>query len=296
MKALPFLLLVAVFPVLACAAGTPAPQALDPEWTAHQAPFQVYGNTYYVGTRGLSSILITSSAGHVLIDGTLAEGAAQVADNIRALGFKMHDIRLILNTHAHFDHAGGIAALQKASGAEVAASPWSAQVLMQGRLAAQDPQYLSLSRAPDRVEHVRVIRDGEELRVAALRVRAHFTPGHTPGGTSWTWESCARQRCLHMVYADSLNAISAPEFKFSHSTTYPQVLDDFRKSFAVLGALPCDILLSAHPDGSGMYERLARRDSGADPDAFINANACRTYVDSARSFLEQRIASEARSP
>ncbi len=277
-------------------AGTPTPDPLDPEWTARQAPFLIYGNTYYVGTRGLASILITSAAGHVLIDGTLQESAAQVAENIRALGFNVRDIRLILNSHAHFDHAGGIAALQRLSGAAVAASPSSARVLLQGRSARDDPQYASLARGPDPLAHVRVITDGQTLTVGALRVTAHFTPGHTPGGTSWTWDSCAQQRCLHLVYADSLTAVSAADFKFSHSTDYPQVLEDFRNSFAVLSALPCDILLTPHPGASAMYERRARRDSGADPDAFVDTTACRAYAATARANLERRLAGERQAP
>lgn len=285
-----------VLAALAGHAGTPAPGAVDPDWTARQPPFLIYGNTYYVGTRGLSSILITSAAGHVLIDGTVQEGAAQVTENIRALGFKVQDIRLILNTHVHFDHAGGLAALHKLSGAPVAASPSSARALLQGHSGPDDPQYASLVRSPDPLVHVRVIQDGETLTVGALRVTAHFTPGHTPGGTSWSWDSCAHQRCLHIVYADSLSAISAPDFKFSHSTAYPQALEDFRKSFAVLAALPCDILLTPHPDASEMYGRLARRDGGADPDAFIDANACREYAATARTGLERRLASEGQAP
>ncbi len=279
---------------LAARAGT-AP-GVDPDWTARQAPFLIYGNTYYVGTRGLTSILITSAAGHVLIDGTLQEGAPLVAQNIRALGFKVADIRLILNTHVHFDHAGGLAALQRLSGATVAASPASARALMQGHSAPDDPQYASLARGPEPLAHVRVIQDGETLSVGPLRVTAHFTPGHTPGGTSWSWDSCAQPRCLHIVYADSLGAISAPDFRFSHSTDYPQVLEDFRRSFAVLSALPCDILLTPHPDASDMYGRLARRDSGADPEAFIKPNACRAYAAAARANLERRLASEGQAP
>jgi metallo-beta-lactamase class B len=280
----------------AARAGTPAPGAPDPDWTARQRPFLIYGNTYYVGTRGLSAILITSAAGHVLIDGTVPEGAPQVAENIRALGFKVGDIRLILNSHVHFDHAGGLAALQKLSGAAVAASPSSARALLQGHSGPDDPQYASLARSPDPLAHVRVIQDGETLAVGALRVTAHFTPGHTPGGTSWSWESCAHERCLHIVYADSLSAVSAPGFRFSHSADYPQVLDDFRKSFAVLAALPCDILLTPHPDASDMLGRLARRDSGADPGAFINAKACGEYAAAGRTNLTRRLASEAQAP
>ena len=271
--------------------GPPAQSVLGDDWAAPQQPFQIYGNTYYVGTAGLSSILITSAAGHVLIDGTLQEAAPQVAGNVRALGFKVEDIRLILNSHVHFDHAGAIAALQKASGAQVAASPSSAQVLMHGHSGPDDPQYASLTRWPDPVPHVRVISDGETLAVGALRVTAHFTPGHTPGGTSWTWQSCAQGRCLHIVYADSLSAVSAPGFKFSHSTGYPQVLTDFQKSFAVLGALPCDILLTPHPDVSDIFGRRQRRDNG-EPDAFVNTGACRAYAVSAGEDLQRRISSE----
>ncbi len=290
-------LLVAGLYALACAAvpGTAA-TTLDPDWTAPQRPYQVYGNTYYVGTRGLSSILITSGAGHVLIDGTMQEGAAQVAANIRALGFRVEDIRLILNSHAHFDHAGGLAALQRLSGAQVAASAASARVLLDGHSGPDDPQFASPSRGPEPLAHVRVIHDGQTLAVGALRVTAHFTPGHTPGGTSWTWQSCAKGRCLNIVYADSLSPVSAPGFKFSHNSAYPQVLEDFRKSFAVLGALPCDILLTPHPDVSDMPARLERRDSHAAPDAFISPSACREYAAAARSNLERRLASEQRPP
>ncbi len=274
-------------------AAPPAPAPLDPEWTAPQPPFLIYGNTYYVGTRGLGAILITSRSGHILIDGTVAEAATQVAQHVRALGFDVHDIRLILNTHVHFDHAGGIAALQKATGAEVAASPWSAWVLRHGRLAADDPQYASLDRVPDKVANVRIIGDGQTLSAGTLRVTAHFTPGHTPGGTTWTWESCAQGRCLHVVYADSLSAISSPEFKFSR---HPEALEQFQHSFAVLSGLPCDILLTPHPAASDMYERLAHRDGGAGAQAFVDANACRAYADSARGGLQRRLASEGQSP
>jgi len=166
------------------------------EWTAPQKPFKVYGNTYYVGSQTIGSVLITSPKGHILIDGTVQEGAAQVAANIRALGFRVEDVRLILNTHVHFDHAGGIATLQKLSGADVAASPWSARVLMQGRYEPDDPLFDDRLRGPTPVKHVRVIRDGETLSVSTLSVIAHFTPGHTPGGTSWAWKSCEDGRCL----------------------------------------------------------------------------------------------------
>jgi metallo-beta-lactamase class B len=274
----------------AAAVAADCPQCA--EWTVRQTPFRVYGNTYYVGTRALSSILITSRAGHVLIDGTVAEAAPQVSANIRALGFRVEDIRLILNSHVHFDHAGGLAALQHLSGARVAASAASARALTQGHSGPDDPQYGALSRGTAPLEHVQVVEDGETLQVGALRLTAHLTPGHTPGGTSWTWVSCEQARCLHLVYADSLSAISVDGFRFSHNSAYPNVLQDFARSFALLSALPCDILLTPHPEASDTWQRLQRRDAGSEADAFIDSDACRSYARSARAGLQKRLAEE----
>ncbi|HEX8384641.1 MAG TPA: subclass B3 metallo-beta-lactamase, partial [Rubricoccaceae bacterium] len=223
-------------------------------------PVPVYGNTYYVGTSGLSAVLVTSPEGHVLIDGALNESAPLIAANVEALGFRVEDVELILNSHAHFDHAGGIAALQRASGAAVAASPSSAAVLAAGAPGPDDPQYadlLPLPMAP--VRPVRVLADGETVRVGPLALTAHFTPGHTAGGTTWTWTSCEDGRCLDMVYADSLTPISEEGYRFSQSDRYPSVLADFERSYAVLEGLPCDVLLAPHPGAAGRFERLDAR-------------------------------------
>lgn len=277
-------------------AVAPADCPSCPEWTVPQKPFRIYGNTYYVGTRALSSILITSSAGHVLIDGTVAEAVPRVLANIRALGFKVEDIHLLLNSHAHFDHAGGLAALQRLSGAQVDASAPSARVLATGHSGPDDPQFGSLPRGPEPLGHIHVIKDGQTVAVGPLHLTAHLTPGHTPGGTSWTWRSCEQDRCLNIVFADSLSAVSAPGFKFSDNSGYPRALQDFASSFATLSALPCDILLTPHPEVSDTLGRLERRDSGADARAFINPNACRAYADSARAALERRTAQEHAQP
>jgi metallo-beta-lactamase class B len=264
------------------------------EWTSPQKPFRVFGNTYYVGTHAIGAILITSPTGHILIDGTVQEGAPLVSANIQALGFRVQDVRLILNTHVHFDHAGGIAALQKLSNAEVAASPWSAQVLMQGHYSPDDPLFDDHLRSPALLKHVRPIRDGEILSVGTSSVQAHFTPGHTPGGTSWAWRSCEDGRCLNIVYADSLSAVSAKSFLFSQNTTYSNVLHDFDTSFDVISALPCDILITNHPEFSDVLGRLQERNAG-NHDAFINPSACRRYAEAARTALMQRLAQEAKS-
>jgi metallo-beta-lactamase class B len=154
-------------------------------WNAPQKPFQIFGNTYYVGPHGLNAILITSDSGHVLIDGALPESAAQTATHIRELGFRLEDVKLILNSHVHFDHAGGITELQRLTGATVKASASTAAVMKSGGVGKDDPQFGTAAPiAP--VGNVDVVQDGEIVRLGALSLTAHFTPGHTSGGTTWT--------------------------------------------------------------------------------------------------------------
>jgi metallo-beta-lactamase class B len=256
-----------------------------------QPPFRIFGNTYYVGTHGLSSILITSPAGHVLIDGDLPESAGLIADDIRLLGFRIEDVKLIVNSHVHFDHAGGIADLQRRSGARVVASKWSAEILRNGGVGKGDPQYGTLPPLAA-VKNVSTFRDGESLHAGEITITPHLTPGHTPGGTSWTWKTCEGSVCYDMVYADSLNPISAPGFRFTNSREYPHAIEDFEKSFAFFEATPCDVLITAHPEVSGFWDRLALREKGVKPDPFIDSGACHKLAENAREKLRHRLADE----
>lgn len=225
------------------------------EWNVPHAPVRIYGNTYWVGTNALGSILITSDRGHILIDGALPESAPQILANIRTLGFRPEDVKLILNSHTHYDHAGGIDALRRATGAQVAASDASARDLERGGPGPSDPQLgLALSYPP--VPSVRRIVDGEVLRVGSLAVKAVYTPGHTPGGTTWTWQACAPEDVsLDIVYADSQSPVSNDDFLFTKPTRYPSVVSDFEHSFKVLETMPCSILITPHPGASRVWER-----------------------------------------
>jgi metallo-beta-lactamase class B len=279
-------LTLAAMPAMAKPASTKC--ASCAAWNVPQTPFRIYGNTYYVGTHELSAILVASDQGLVVIDGDLTESAPQIAGNIRTLGFRPEDIKLILNSHVHFDHAAGIAGLQRLSGAKVAASPWSAEVLRRGTLAQDDPQHDIKPPGYGPVPDVEALRDGQTMRVGPLALSAHFTPGHTPGGTSWNWVSCEKDRCLHLVYADSLTAVSADNYRF---TDHPGLLAGFEKSFATLDALPCDILLTPHPGFSDALKRLMAQ-KGGNPDTFIDTNACKKYTALSRQGLAKRIAQE----
>lgn len=258
------------------------------EWNAPQKPFRIYGNTWYVGPYGLSSILVDTGQGLALFDGDLPESATQIKAHIRALGFRVRDVKWILNSHAHSDHAGGIAALRAASGAQVFASAAGAHELGLGGADPGDPQYGSAPRYRP-LKRVRVVRDGEVLQLGRVAVTAHYTPGHTPGSTSWTWDSCSGQRCLHMAYADSLSAIAAPGYRFSD---HPAYVAAFRKGLATVAALPCDILLTPHPDASGFWEKVARRKSPTDVTPLVDSQACRSYAAAAAKNLDAQLAKE----
>ena len=269
------------------------PCASCTEWNKAQPPFRIFGNTYYVGTHGLSSVLITSAAGHVLIDGDLPESAGMIAENIRQLGFRITDVKLIVNSHVHFDHAGGIAELQRRSGAKVVVSEWSGRVLKNGGVGKGDPQHGTL-RPVAAVKNVTIFRDGESLHVGDISVTPHLTPGHTPGGTSWTWKSCQGKVCHDMVYADSLNPISGPGFRFSSNRDYPHAIEDFEKSFAFLETVPCDYLITAHPELSDLWVHLDLREKGAKPDPLLESGACRRLAEGFREKLRQRLADESK--
>jgi metallo-beta-lactamase class B len=273
-----FLLPLLLFGALPAHAQT---SAANTAWNKPQEPFRIYGNTYYVGVHGLSAVLVTSDQGDVLIDGDLDISVPQIAAHIKALGFKLSDIKLILNSHAHNDHAGGLSELQKMTGATVDASPWSATILKKGGVAPEDPQYGSIGPIAA-VANVKEIRDGETLHVGPLALTAHFTPGHTPGGTSWTWTSCENGACRSIAYVDSMTAVSAAAYKF---IAHPEVVQQFEKSFTVVAALPCDILLTPHPEFSDIFGRHAKG-------AMESPGACGKLADASREGLKKRQASE----
>jgi len=257
--------------------------AENPSWTAPQKPFRIYGNTWYVGPRGLGVFLITASTGDVLIDGGVPGDASLIEANIRNLGIDLRNVKWILISHAHSDHAGGMAQLAHDTGAQVIAGAADAPLLERG--GRDDPEYGD--RFPFPPVHVaRTVADGERLHLGDLVLTAHATPGHTQGNTSWTWTSCEGRRCLHLVDVGSL---STPGFKLIGNPNYPNVVKDFERSFAVVAALPCDIPLAPHPGMVNFWERVAKRDG---PSALVDPAGCRAYAMDARKNFKAQLAKQ----
>ncbi len=253
------------------------------DWTKPAPPVRIFGNTYLVGTCGISSILIVGDDGDILIDAGPEDAADLIANNIRALGFRLSDVRIILNSHEHFDHAGGIARLQQLTGAQLYASPAQAKALRTGTAGADDPQSGELKAFPPaRVDHI--VADGEMVRLGDIAVIAATTPGHTSGAITWHWGACNGGVCRQIVYADSLTPVSAKKYRFSD---HPDVVANFRKSIARVGGLYCDILLTPHPSASAMPERLGLQRP------MENSAACRDYAAARTQGLDERLAKEA---
>jgi metallo-beta-lactamase class B len=252
-------------------------------WSDAAPPAHIFGNVYHVGTCGITALLVTSREGHVLIDGATPEAAAGIAENIRRLGFEPRDVRVMLNSHEHVDHAGGLAALKRLTGADMMALAEGRQGLESGETDPADPQAGTIPSFPG-VKVERIIADGEVVQVGSLALTAHATHGHTAGSTSWTWRSCEGGECRRIVYADSLTAVGPASYRF---TNQPLLVARFRTSFARVAALPCDILITPHPSASDLFERLAGRAPLSD------IQACRRYADAARGRLDQRLATEA---
>lgn len=295
MKRLVFL---AALPLLAGAkAPAPAPPSTPAGWVAAckdwddwdkaGPPFRIHGNSFYVGTCGIAAILVTSPAGHVLIDSGTEKGATVIAANIRRLGFRLRDVKLLLHSHEHFDHVGGHAVIQRLTGATVAASAAAAPVLESGRDSPEDPQ-AGMHAAMTPVKVGRRLAHGEVVRLGGLALTAHATPGHTPGALSWSWTSCTgRSRdCRRIVLADSLSAVSTDAYRFSD---HPAYLAAYRTGVARVAALPCDILITPHPSASNLRSRLAAGALNVPP------GQCATYARTIGERLDERLAREAKA-
>jgi len=262
-------------------------------WLAPQPPKRIHGNSYLIGFRKMNVALIDSGAGLIVIDSALPQSVAAVEANIRALGFDLRDVKLILSTEPHYDHAGGLAALARDTGATVVASAPAAAVLRAGRSGADDPQFGQLPALPRVTGKLRVVRDGEAIRLGKVIVTAVATPGHTAGSMSWRWQSCEAGRCLNMVFVSSLNPVSVEGYRFS-DPAHAAWVAAFRRTIGRVGALPCDVLFTAHPDNSGGDTKFAAFEARPTPNPFIDPGACRELSARYTKILDDRLASEAK--
>jgi metallo-beta-lactamase class B len=251
-------------------------------WSDPAPPVKIFANVYDVGTCGIVSLLIAGPRGHILLDAATAEAAPSIAANIERLGFKLSDVKLIGASHEHFDHVGGMAELQRRTGATVMSMPTAYVALETGKADEEDPQYGMHAPFP-RVKVGIMLADRFLVRQGPLAITAYATPGHAPGSTSWAWRSCEAGRCVTFVYADSVSAVSSDSYRFSDHERY---VATFKDSLEKIGRMQCGLLVTPHPSASNLYNRLA----GKAP--LIDRGACKDYAQRGRAALDARLAKE----
>lgn len=286
--------LIAASPALA--ADDPLLRPIEPEYSKRfltpAQPARIFGNTSLVGFGALSVAVIRTHAGLILIDGALPQGVGDVEAHLRALGMDIRDVKYILSTEPHFDHASGLAALQRDSGAVVLAGAAAVRTLRAGGIDPTDPQAPDLAPFPA-PSVLRAVRDGEVIHLGDVAVTAVALPGHTPGSMAWSWTTCEGKHCARVVFAASINAVAPKAFRFS-APEHRALVASFRGSIARMRALPCDIIITSHPDNSDGDKKLAAFLRNPNPNPWLDRDGCRKAADGYEQRLNARLAQEAR--
>jgi metallo-beta-lactamase class B len=257
------------------------------KWNKPVPPFRIADNLYYVGVKGVSSYLIVTPQGDILLDAGFRETVPLIEASIRKLGFHVEDVHILLSSHAHFDHVGGLAAMKAATHARLLASPGDAPLLESG--GRDDFAFGDRARFPP-VKVDALLQDGVPVRLDGVAMTPHFTPGHTKGCTTWTMTAHDRGQLRHVVFACSL---SAPGYQVVNNPRYPRILEDYKTSIATMRELPCDIFLAAHPGQFGMDEKLAKLKAHPDgPNPFYDPAGYKQYLDDSEAGLKERVAQQ----
>ncbi|EBY0371889.1 HARLDQ motif MBL-fold protein [Salmonella enterica subsp. enterica serovar Toulon] len=263
---------------------SPAPPlSLFKAWAKPIKPFQITEGVWYVGTENLSSILLTTPAGHILIDAGLDESAPQIKANIEAAGFRLTDIRYLLNSHARLDQAGGMARLKAWSGAQLVASQPNADQMARG---GREDFALGDALPFPPVTTDKIIHNQESISLGGITVTALFTPGHLPGSTSWR---VTLRNGKTLIYADSL---ATPDYLLINNKNYPDLVTDIQSSFKTLAAQHVDIFIANKGDRFGLLEKRLQLRNG-DTQAFFDSNGLQQYVERSRQrFITQLTAQQ----
>jgi metallo-beta-lactamase class B len=263
----------------------------NPAWTRPFPPFRIAGNLYYVGSEDLASYLVATPQGLILINSSLESSPPLIKKSVEQLGFHFSDIRILLISHAHDDHCAGSAAIIEQTGAKYYVMDGDVSVVQSGGKTdfqyGADPHH----RYP-RVQVARILHDGSIVRLGGFALTAHLTPGHTQGTTTWTMDEAENRRVLHVVIVGSPNV--NPGYKLVGNKAYPQIAADYKRGFAVLDKLPCDIFLGAHGGYFGLTEKYPRWKAG-DHDAFIDPAGYKAYIADREHAFQTELARQSAS-
>jgi len=277
----------ALFIVILCALQVPAQSNAfqTSSWTKPFPPFRIAGNLYFVGSEDLAAYLVVTPQGNILVNSNLASSPAQIRKSIETLGFKFSDTKILLISHAHFDHCAGSAEIKQLTGARYYVMEQDVPVIESG--GATDFQYSGdkdMHFAPVHVD--RALHDGDKVTLGGTTLTAHLTAGHTRGTTTWTLDEMENGRTLHVVIVGSPNV--NPGYKLVNNTAYPQIAEDYRREFQTLRILPCDIFLGAHGGYFGLKHKYERFQRG-DHEAFVDPAGYRAYIADRQKAFESEL-------
>jgi len=236
--------------------------------------FRIAGNLYYVGSKGLASYLVTTPEGHILINSNLEASVPQIRRSVESLGFKFTDVKILLISHAHYDHDAGSALIKEWTGAKYMVMNGDVETVESG--GKSDFQYRNepdMLYKPTKVD--RVLHDRDEVKLGGSVLIAHLTAGHTRGCTTWTMKVHEGSKTYNVVIVGSPNV--NPGYKLVGNELYPQIAEDYEKGFRVLRSLTCDLFLGAHGgyfDMETKYERFKRGETTA----FLDPAGYRKFV------------------
>jgi metallo-beta-lactamase class B len=274
--------------ISASLAGATAARAQSPDWTAPFPPFHIAGNLYYVGSKGLANYLITTPNGHILINSDLPANVPLIKASVERLGFKFSDVKILLISHAHWDHDAGSSAIKAATGATYMVMDADVPVVESGGRAdfhyGNDPAQLYPPVKVDRVLH-----DGDKVRLGGITLVAHLTPGHTKGCTTWTMKVSEGDQTRDAVIICSPNV--NPGYKLVGNAKYPAIAADYERQFRILKSLPCEIFLGAHGSYFDLEAKYARWQAGA-RDAFVDPKGCAAYIANRDSTFRTELAKQ----
>ncbi len=271
--------------ILALAAGGAQAKPFDdvrPGWNKPMKPFRVIGNIYYVGPAGVAVYLIVTPKGDILTDGGLPEGVAQIEQNIAALGFNVRDVKVLLNSHAHFDHSGGLAQIKADSGARLYASAADTPILQSGHI--DFGPCAEVDSVPVKVDHV--VGEGSKVRLGGVTLTAHMTPGHTPGATTWTTTVKDGGVTRSVMFFGSITTGGNP---LVNNTAWPGIADAYRATFAKMKTMKTDVFLGPHGDQMDLDAKLARLTPGG-PNPFVDPTELPREMDIMHGRFDKELA------
>ena len=257
-------------------------------WNEPVKPHRVIGNVYYVGAKEISSFLIVTPKGHILLDSGFNETVPLIQKNVAELGFRFEDVKTLINSHAHYDHAGGLAALKQLTGATLVTSRADAELLARG---GRNDFAWGDRFAFQPVTTDKIIDDGDKVELGGVELTAHLTPGHTKGCTTWTMKVKDGARQYDVVFVGSA---SVPGYKLVGNEQYPTIVQDYERTFRVLRSLPCDVFLAAHGSFYSMLQKLKRLEADPKSNPFIDPNGYRLYVERTEKAFRNEVRRQSR--